>query len=88
MKNTNNIISKKDLKIAQAKQVFHAYLPVLILFIFPHGFTTLLISLGFVFVSMSVYLKRIGKKMSFTYEYYLANSILTLILLGGYANGL
>ena len=73
--------------ISKAKQIFHAYLPLIFIFIFPQSFTGVFLAMGYIVFSGYIYLDRIPKKMpEFTYEYYLINSMITLIIIALHIN--
>ena len=75
--------------ISKAKQIFHAYLPLIFIFIFPQSFTGVFLAMGYIIFSGYIYLDRISKKLpEYTYEYYLINSLFTLLLLGLHINSI
>jgi hypothetical protein len=78
-----------NINITKTKQIIHSYIPLLFLFLFPHGFEAILASMGYIVFAGYFYLKKIENKApTDTYEYYFINLLVTLFLLSGYANGL
>ena len=78
-----------NINISKTKQIVHSYIPLLFLFLLPHGFGAVITSIGYIVFAGYFYLKKIENKAPASmYEYYLANSLITLLLVGGYINGL
>lgn len=78
-----------NINISKTKQIIHSYIPLLFLFLLPHGFGAVIASTGYIVFAGYFYLKKIENKApADAYEYYLINSLVTLFLLGGYVNGL
>ena len=79
----------KHLSISKIKQITHAYLPLLLLLSFPKGWSAIFASIGYIFVASFFYLKKGEmKETAENYEYFMLNLLPTLIILGGYVNGL
>jgi len=75
--------------ISKVKQIIHAYMPLLLLFLLPKGFTAVVAALAYIVFTGYVYLKKANEKYpSIYWEYYMLNLLLTLIVLGGYVNGI
>ena len=80
---------KLTVTITKTKQIIHAYIPLLLLFLLPHSFTTVVISLGYAVFLGYFYLKKAESGYpSIYWEYYMVNTLVSLIFLGGYVNEL
>jgi hypothetical protein len=78
-----------NITIAKTKQIIHSYIPLVFLFVLPHSFKTLFIAAGYIIIASYFYLKKMEDNESpIFYQYYLLNSLPTLVLLGGYVEGL
>ena len=78
-----------NLSLTRFKQIFHAYFPLVFIILFPKSFLGIVFATGYVVFSGYIYLERINKQYpEYFYEYYLANSILTLVIIGLHVNAL
>ncbi len=77
----------KHLSLSKAKQIIHAYVPLLFIILFPKSFLGIFFAVGYILITGYVYLDRSLKNYSSeTYEYYNVNLLLTLILIALHIN--
>ena len=79
----------KKVKINKIKQIIHAYLPILILFILPKSWLSLFIAGAYFNIAGYSYFKRADNgENDENFEYFMVNSLVTLAVFAGYVNAL
>ena len=75
--------------IAKIKQIFHSYLPLIFIFLFPKSFSGVFLAFGYIAFSGYFYFDKIFKNYpEETYEYYLFNVSIVSILIALHVNAL
>lgn len=77
------------LSISKTKQIFHAYFPLVFIVLFPKSFLGVILALAYVVLSGYVYLNRSSRNYpEESYEYYLINVAMTVVIIGLHVNAL
>jgi len=85
MKLINNI----NINIPKIKQLFHAYFPIILLLILPHGWSAVILSFAYVIFSGYFYLEKANKGYpDELWSVYMVNMVITLVLLSSYVEAL
>ncbi len=75
----------KNLKISKVKQIIHAYIPVILLFILPQSFWSLLVAGSYYIIAAYFYFTDYKQN---EIEIFTVNSLITLLVMGFYVNAL
>jgi hypothetical protein len=87
--NKKGIIMKTHhITLTKIKQIIHAYIPLIFLFILPKSLTTVIIAGNYIVFTGYFYLKKMEQGLPDVYwEYYLINSVITLFFVAAYTEG-
>jgi len=78
-----------NLSLTKIKQLIHAYIPLLMIILFPKSITAVIMTMAYIAFSGYIYINRIENKAPVeTYETYTAHIILTLIILALHINAI
>ena len=78
-----------NINISKIKQLFHAYFPLFLLIILPHGWSAVILSSAYVIFSGYFYLEKADKGYpEELWSVYMLNMIIALILLSSYVEAL